>query len=75
MFQKCLIAETRSKLGLQVQFLCSGSMPMFYVLEKNAQAKYIGSILRLNTQVQYLSLFVLKKLLKLNVQDQCLGLM
>ena len=54
-------------------------MPMFYVLEKIAQAKCLGSILRLYTQAQYLGsiskFFCAKKLLRLNVQDQCLGLM
>ena len=52
MVLKSLIAETRSISRLYVRCLCSGSMPMVYVLERNAQAQYLGSILRLNVQAQ-----------------------
>ena len=52
-------------------------MPKFYVLEKIAQVQCLGSILSLNVPAQYLGsvFFVLKKLLRLNVKAQCLGLM
>ena len=55
-------------------------MPEFFVLEKIAQVQRCGSIHRLNVQAQYSDsiskfFFVLKRLLRLNVQAQCLGLM
>ena len=50
-----------------VQAQNSGSMPKFYVLEKNAQVQCLGSILRLNVQAQYLSFFSSKQI----AQAQC----
>ena len=73
-----------SRNSLNVQALSSIFMfrlktqaqcPCFMCWKKIAQANCLGSILTLNTQAQYLNFFVLKKLLRLNVQDQCLGLM
>ena len=56
---------------LKTQAQCS----CFMCWKKIAQAKCLSSMFRLNTQAQYQSFFCAKKLLRLNVQDQYLGLM